>query len=78
MYNESGVYTSTVTDEPTDFYRIITTSGFCNDDLDEVDEYACAPDNEAAIGLIVTSKVRYKFNNNWHNVELEEWIYDWR
>lgn len=78
LYLDEGAYTSEVTDAPTEFYRWVETIGFCNDELGEVDEYECPPDSQTAIGLIVRSAVRYKFKNTWHNVGLEEWLYDWR
>ena len=78
LYLDDGVYTERETDELTIYNRLIEVIGICNSETDDIIEYECLPSNDEAIGLKVKSLIRYKDNNNWKNVELEEWLYNWR
>jgi len=66
--------------KPSDFFRQVELNPICAEDSD-CQNGICQSGNKCSsqkIGIRVISRVRWKEGSDWRNVELEEYLYNWR
>ena len=73
--NQSGHYThEDFENEETMFYRLISVYPIC--DLDG--QLCSTPDSSSMIGVKVVSSVKWPYKDIYHEVALEEYLYNWK